>query len=642
MKADDRRARLREIRHDAIDRLHHQVHVDRHASRAARSASHTSGPIGQIRNVMVVHHVEVQEIGAGVDHRAHFVAQAREVGGQQRRRDSVFGHGFIIDSGRDSCNAYGRGQEIRHHRRGQVGLSRRSIRPGAQASTCSRTRSRSPTPAQVAAQLISRHWIITDAEHQVQEVKGSGVVGQQPLLQPGESFEYTSGTSLADRGGHDARHLPDGRRGRQDVRRRDPAVHAVDAARAPLASCPGPVSLVVPRGGFLRLGTHRPRHDGDGDEQRDQRLQQKPAHRLAHSFARSRSHAALGGALLATIAGLRHRAACAARRDAASRRTAARRPPSLPAKYRPVAWTALPGWSDDRVDEAWPAFRAGCAALVASATTQRAVAAPVQRAAKRRRPIDRDRGPRDSSKAILAHTRSWPPTDATPAWSPATTSRCLPAAAMRSARYRGAAVRRARRPADDRPDRALSGAQGQAAARAASRASASSRIGRAPTSRTGRAPVAGKALVYVEDPVEAFFLQIQGSGRVRLADGGIMRVGYADQNGHPYRSIGRILVERGELPLERASMQGIREWGRRNPREARRRCSTRIRATCSFARCRRPRPERSKRRSTARSERSACRCCASARSPSTRARFRSARRSIWPRRIRCRRGRCSG
>ena len=49
----------------------------------------------------------------------------------------------------------------------------------------------------VAAQLISRHWIITDAEHQVQEVKGAGVVGRQPLLRPGESFEYTSGTHLA-------------------------------------------------------------------------------------------------------------------------------------------------------------------------------------------------------------------------------------------------------------------------------------------------------------------------------------------------------------------------------------------------------------------------------------------------------------
>lgn len=49
----------------------------------------------------------------------------------------------------------------------------------------------------VAAQLVSRHWIITDAEQRIQEVKGPGVVGQQPTLKPGESFEYTSGTSIA-------------------------------------------------------------------------------------------------------------------------------------------------------------------------------------------------------------------------------------------------------------------------------------------------------------------------------------------------------------------------------------------------------------------------------------------------------------
>jgi ApaG protein len=49
----------------------------------------------------------------------------------------------------------------------------------------------------VAAQLISRHWIITDADNKVQEVRGLGVVGEQPFLRPGESFEYTSGTSMA-------------------------------------------------------------------------------------------------------------------------------------------------------------------------------------------------------------------------------------------------------------------------------------------------------------------------------------------------------------------------------------------------------------------------------------------------------------
>jgi len=81
----------------------------------------------------------------------------------------------------------------------------------------------------------------------------------------------------------------------------------------------------------------------------------------------------------------------------------------------------------------------------------------------------------------------------------------------------------------------------------------------------GMAPVAGKEIVWVDDPIEAFFLQIQGSGRVRLPSGETIRIGYADQNGHPYASIGRYLVEQGELALEEASMQGIQAWARANP-----------------------------------------------------------------------------
>ena len=49
---------------------------------------------------------------------------------------------------------------------------------------------------EIAAQLVSRHWIITDAHEEIQEVRGLGVVGKQPLLKPGESFQYTSGSSL--------------------------------------------------------------------------------------------------------------------------------------------------------------------------------------------------------------------------------------------------------------------------------------------------------------------------------------------------------------------------------------------------------------------------------------------------------------
>ncbi len=67
-------------------------------------------------------------------------------------------------------------------------------------------------------------------------------------------------------------------------------------------------------------------------------------------------------------------------------------------------------------------------------------------------------------------------------------------------------------------------------------------------------------LVWVDDPVDAFFLHIQGSGRVVFADGSTMRVGYDGHNGHDYTSIGRILIDRGEVSKEEMSMQAIRSW----------------------------------------------------------------------------------
>lgn len=81
----------------------------------------------------------------------------------------------------------------------------------------------------------------------------------------------------------------------------------------------------------------------------------------------------------------------------------------------------------------------------------------------------------------------------------------------------------------------------------------------------GAAPMRGKELAWVDDAVELFFLQIQGSGRIKLENGDTLRIGYADQNGHPYRSIGKWLVDKGELTLDKASMQSIKDWGRRNP-----------------------------------------------------------------------------
>lgn len=83
----------------------------------------------------------------------------------------------------------------------------------------------------------------------------------------------------------------------------------------------------------------------------------------------------------------------------------------------------------------------------------------------------------------------------------------------------------------------------------------------------GRAPLEGRELVWVDDPVEAFILQIQGSGRVRLEDGREIAVGYADQNGHPYRAIGAELVARGALRREDVTLPRIRAWLAANPGE---------------------------------------------------------------------------
>ena len=75
----------------------------------------------------------------------------------------------------------------------------------------------------------------------------------------------------------------------------------------------------------------------------------------------------------------------------------------------------------------------------------------------------------------------------------------------------------------------------------------------------------GLELVWLDDPVEVYFLQVQGSGRIRLPDGRVMRVAYAAKNGHPYRSIGKELLSRGTHSMADVSAQDIKAWVRANP-----------------------------------------------------------------------------
>ena len=126
---------------------------------------------------------------------------------------------------------------------------------------------------EATVQLINRYWKITDANGQIQEVRGSGVVGEQPVLDPGESFEYTSGTPLGHAVGHHGRHLRDGDPGRRTFRRGNPGLfpgQPTPARATQLASAPprdrgsARVSAPVQHGCFKGAVTRRALPGGPG------------------------------------------------------------------------------------------------------------------------------------------------------------------------------------------------------------------------------------------------------------------------------------------------------------------------------------------------------------------------------------------
>lgn len=233
-------------------------------------------------------------------------------------------------------------------------------------------------------------------------------------------------------------------------------------------------------------------------------------------------------------------------------------------QLRAVAFADLPSWGDDTQADAWPSFSYGCTPLLAQARS----AAIWRDACTAAAAVD----PRNSS-AVRAfferHFTAYQVLDADGSDTGLVTGYYEPllhGARQRDQRYRYPLYA----PPDDLltidlvelypelKDRRVRGrVDGKRVVPYWPRADI----------EAGKAATAGRELVYVDDPVEAFFLHVQGSGRVELPDGAIIRLGYADQNGQPYRSIGRVLVERGQLPLQQASMQGIQRWGREHPDE---------------------------------------------------------------------------
>jgi len=210
------------------------------------------------------------------------------------------------------------------------------------------------------------------------------------------------------------------------------------------------------------------------------------------------------------------------------------------ARWIPAGWSELPGWTDDRTRELWPALLAGCAR------------------------------PADGWAGVCALARAFVPTDdaqardflqrslqpyrvesldgqslglATGYFEPLVAASRLPRSGQQVALLRPPPDLATRKPYWTREQ--------------------------LDTLPAARASVRGQEIAFVADPLDALLLQVQGSGRLRLteADGRerLTRVAYAAHNDHVYRSVGRWLIDQGELRSEEASWPAIRDWARRYP-----------------------------------------------------------------------------
>lgn len=236
------------------------------------------------------------------------------------------------------------------------------------------------------------------------------------------------------------------------------------------------------------------------------------------------------------------------------------RRPLLTQRYEPARWSRLPGWRSDAVEKAWPAFLASCQTL----RSQPQWSDPCTAA---------EDVPKDSSPAIRAYferhfqpyqllsvpsrkrvdtglitgyyeplimgSRTRTPQFNVPLYSPPPDLLTVDLASvypqLKGMRLRGRLVGHRVVPYYTRAELPEDPA------------------------------LAGHVIVWVQDALAAFLLEVQGSGRVQLPDGHIIRLQYADQNGQPYRSIGRYLVQEGELTVQQANVPGIRAWLARNP-----------------------------------------------------------------------------
>lgn len=231
-------------------------------------------------------------------------------------------------------------------------------------------------------------------------------------------------------------------------------------------------------------------------------------------------------------------------------------PPAATPIFTPTTFSALPAWERDDLRQAWPAFNASCSVLARKPEWTEACAAARTVAA-------------GDAAAVRSYFETWfvPNLVRMPDGADTGLITGYYEAQLRGSRKRAGAYQS---PLYKVPDDLLTVELASVYPDLKGKRLRGRLVGKKVVPYNTRAdieqaPVAGKELLYVDDPVEAFFLEVQGSGRIALDTGETVRVSYADQNGHPYKAIGRWLIDQGELTPQTATAQGIKAWIKANP-----------------------------------------------------------------------------
>lgn len=248
-------------------------------------------------------------------------------------------------------------------------------------------------------------------------------------------------------------------------------------------------------------------------------------------------------------------------------------PRTLEGKFVPVSWGVLPDWQADDLGQVWKAFINNCKGLmrpVSGSLAMPARAAPRAWqpvcAAAQQAGLGEDAGGAQVRGFIETHLQPWRLLDA--AGKPAkNTVTGYYEPLIRASRKRGGQYQW---PLYAPPADLLTIDLGSVYPELAGKRIRGKLQGNRVVPYDTRAQITGAdkqppVIVWADDPVEAFFLQIQGSGRAQLDDGGMIRLAYADHNGRPYASIGKWLADKGEMTLAQTSMQNIKGWAQRNP-----------------------------------------------------------------------------